>query len=134
MRSWDRRCGFQLPESRFDKKLALNFKRRFQVLQNSIPPPRRPTQTRGQGVKVISRASLAGVYSQSGLAFGIVVTGLPGRLQWDQAVGIDDSINISARLDARWSYPECTSLRDKEMLCLRKTAGSSESPAAHGKW
>lgn len=45
----------------------------------------RPTRSPGQGAKAISRASLAGVYAKSGLAVsGIVVTGLPGRLQRDQ--------------------------------------------------
>lgn len=136
VRSWDRRCGFRLPESRFDKKLAVNFKRRFQVLQNSIPPLRHAADadpwSRCQGH--LSRIAGRGLLPVRSGRFGIVVTGLPGQLQRDQTVGIDDSINISARLDARWSYPECISLRDKEMLCLRETAGSSESPAAHGKW
>ncbi|MGB3371716.1 MAG: SDR family oxidoreductase, partial [Rhodococcus sp. (in: high G+C Gram-positive bacteria)] len=57
------------PMRRFDKTLDVNFRAPFQVLQNSIPLLRRGVEENPDGgAKVIALASMAGVYSEAGLA------------------------------------------------------------------
>jgi 3-oxoacyl-[acyl-carrier protein] reductase len=57
------------PMRRFDKTLDVNLRAPFQVLQNSIPLLRTAAQANpAGGAKVLALASLAGVYSESGLA------------------------------------------------------------------
>ncbi|WP_072802748.1 SDR family NAD(P)-dependent oxidoreductase [Rhodococcoides yunnanense] len=57
------------PMRRFDKTLDVNFRAPFQILQNSIPLLRLVAEADpARGAKVIALASLAGVYSESGLA------------------------------------------------------------------
>ncbi|MDJ0394800.1 SDR family oxidoreductase [Rhodococcus sp. G-MC3] len=57
------------PMRRFDKTLDVNVRAPFQVLQNSIPLLRKAVEANPDGgAKVLALASLAGVYSESGLA------------------------------------------------------------------
>lgn len=56
------------PLRRFDKTLDVNFRAPFQVLQNSIPLLRKGVEDSDRGAKVIALASMAGVYSEAGLA------------------------------------------------------------------
>lgn len=57
------------PLRRFDKTLDVNFRAPFQVLQNSIPLLRKGVEEDSdRGAKVIALASMAGVYSEAGLA------------------------------------------------------------------
>jgi 3-oxoacyl-[acyl-carrier protein] reductase len=55
------------PMRRFDKTLDVNFRAPFQILQNSVPLLRQVADTEN-GAKVVALASLAGVYSEAGLA------------------------------------------------------------------
>nr|WP_296771003.1 SDR family oxidoreductase [Rhodococcus sp. (in: high G+C Gram-positive bacteria)] len=57
------------PMRRFDKTLDVNVRAPFQILQNSIPLLRTAVEANPSGgAKVLALASLAGVYSESGLA------------------------------------------------------------------
>lgn len=57
------------PMRRFDKTLDVNFRAPFQLLQNSIPLLRLGVEANPDGgAKVIALASMAGVYSEAGLA------------------------------------------------------------------
>lgn len=57
------------PMRRFDKTLDVNFRAPFQILQTSMPLLRQVAQEdRERGAKVVALASLAGVYSEAGLA------------------------------------------------------------------
>ncbi|SNS56748.1 SDR family NAD(P)-dependent oxidoreductase [Rhodococcoides kyotonense] len=59
----------EYPMRRFDKTLDVNFRAPFQILQNSIPLLRRVAEADTEhGAKVVALASLAGVYSEAGLA------------------------------------------------------------------
>lgn len=57
------------PMRRFDKTLDVNLRSPFHLLQNSIPLMRVAVQANpDSGAKVIALASMAGVYSEAGLA------------------------------------------------------------------
>lgn len=57
------------PMRRFDKTLDVNFRAPFKLLQDSIPLLRTAVESDPErGAKVIALASMAGVYSEAGLA------------------------------------------------------------------